>query len=663
MNTAYTGQILWVDLTERRWWTEQLPEETYRRFLGGYGLGIKVLFDRMAPGVDPLGPDNVLGFIPGLLTGIGTPFSGRFMVVGKSPLTGGWGDANCGGYFGPELKRSGYDALFVVGQASEPVYLWLNRGEVEIRSASHLWGKDALEAERLLKAEHGGQAAVIGQSGERLSLISGIVNDRGRIAARSGLGAVMGSKQLKAVVCKAHLPAPKADMEAFKESARFISDPVRAALAPKPWQDKLMRYVQPLLAKLAGHVALPGGAAGNSTILRLWGEQGTTSTTDLSAQSGDSPVRNWTGAGVTDFPYQRAARLSDHNAIQYNTKSYGCSACPLHCGAIIHVEKSPYTPLPEGHRPEYEALAALGSNILCDDLEAAIEGNERCNRYGLDVISAGATVAWAIESFERGLITREMTDGVELRWGNPEAMLYLIDIMGERRGPLGDLLADGVKRAAERLGHGSDAWAVHVGGQELPMHDPRSTPSYGTTYVADPTPGRHTAGTLAMVETGFAHPLFGNLPQYPVKRYQYTGKGPLHAQHSNAWQVGTNLGLCQFSQFVGALPYVQMLKAGTGWTVSEAELLQTGERIQNLRQCFNVREGLTPADFQLPKRLLEPTAKGPNAHVHLDMDALRADYFQAMDWDLLDGRPSAAKLKELGLTEALQSLYAEESAG
>lgn len=658
MPNAYAGQVLWVDLTNRRWWTESVPETVYRQFLGGYGLGAKLLFDRLQPGVDPLGPENILGFVPGLLTGMGAPFSGRFLVVGKSPLTGGWGDSNCGGYFGPELKRSGYDGVFVTGKADEPVYLWLHKGQVEIRPADHLWGKDALEAERLLKEEHGGQVAVIGQAGEQLSLISGVVNDRGRIAARSGLGAVMGSKLLKAVVCKGHLPIPKADAAAFKEAAKAVVDPIRAATDPKrDWQDKIMRYVKPALAWAVGKVAVPSAAAGKSTVLRLWAAQGTTSTAALSAMGGDSPVKNWAGVGVTDFPYAKAAKVSDDNAIKYNTRHYACSACPLHCGAIIKVEDTPYEPLPEGHRPEYEALAALGSNLLIDDLEAIIEGNERCNRYGLDVISAGTAVAWALEAYERNLPIRAMTGGVELRWGSPEAMLYLIDLMGTRSGELGDLLADGVKRAAQRLGHGSEDWAIHVGGQELPMHDPRLTPSYGTTYVSDPTPGRHTAGGLAMVETGMKEPIFGDFPQHSVRRYQYTGKGQLHAQHSNARQVGTSLGLCQFSEFVGTLPYTLMVKAGTGWEVSPEELLQTGERIQNLRQAFNVREGLTPSDFQLPKRILSALPAGPTGGVKIDIAALRDDYFRAMDWEPATGRPSAEKLRELGLEEALAALY------
>jgi aldehyde:ferredoxin oxidoreductase len=652
------GRVLWVDLTARRSWEESLPEDVYRAFLGGYGLGVRILYERMQHGVDPLGPANILGFVPGLLTGTGTPFSGRFAVVCKSPLTGGWGDANCGGFFGPELRRCGYDGLFVIGASEQPVYLTLHKGQVEFRDATDLMGMDAPSCEAELQRRHGAnwQSAVIGPAGENLSLISGIVNDRGRLAARSGVGAVMGSKRLKAIACKGHIPVSKADIEAFKTATQAVMQAMKPAEPePKNLMMKLMTNPPPLVARLVGrlglHIKFP-----HPTVVWSMANQGTPANLVLSTESGDAPVRNWQGVSSRDFPFERARKISDAQATQFNTNFYACSACPLHCGAEVKMD-DPQWQIDEGHRVEYESVAGFGANLLIDNLKAIQYAHHLCNLYGLDVISTAATVAFAFECYERGLITDAETEGLALRWGDAPAMLELIHRMARRQG-IGAVLADGVKLAAERIGKGAEAFAMHAGGQELPFHDPRLTPSFATTYLTDPTPGRHTAGGAHTVEVAYANlPFPMDLPK--VRRWDYDGKGPVHAALAKAKQIQMAVGLCEFSDHAGTFPYELMIRGATGWTVSGEELLTIGDRIQTLRQAFNCREGIRPDHWQLPDRAVgrPPLEEGPTKGVTVDVDRMARGYYQAMEYDPATGLPSEAKLRRLGLDEAADELY------
>ncbi|MBC7343692.1 MAG: aldehyde ferredoxin oxidoreductase family protein [Clostridia bacterium] len=659
MPHGFMGKILWVNLTTGEITTEEVGEGIYRQFLGGYGLGAKILFDRMPAGAHPLGPENILGFVPGLLTGSGIQFTGRYMVVGKSPLTGGWGDANSGGFFGPELKKCGYDGVFVVGQSPYPVYLWLHDGEAEIRDASHLWGKDTYETEDTLRQELGDKirVACIGPAGEKMSLLAGIFNDRGRTAARSGLGAVMGSKKLKAIACKGHLNVTRANPELFKQVNQFISLGLKT---PNALDKALLKYGKPFLPLMIKFMGPYKPTVGQT--VQAMSEQGTTSTLAMSVECGDSPVKNWAGSGVKDFPWSRSSKISDVNACKYNVKKYNCFSCPLGCGAIIKMDNPKY-PIPEAHRPEYETLSAFGPNILNDNLESIMQINDLCNRYGLDSIGTGSAVAWAFEAFEKHILTREDTGGLVLAWGNYVAAVKLTEMIGKREG-LGELLADGAKRAAERVGKGSEAFAMHAGGQDLPMHDPRLNPSFATAYMTDPTPGRHTTGGAQWAEAGLSGAIFGNLklPKGGLKRYQYKGRGAIHAALSNSAQVMNCLGFCYFTTYIGRFPYSAIVQAVTGWQVTDEELMRTGERIQNLRQAFNVREGIKPQDFRLPDRAIgkPPLESGPLAKITIDIDTMAREYYQAMQWNLSDGRPSLNKLKELGLDSVIAALYPEE---
>lgn len=656
---AVTGNILIVDLSSGETRVEHPQPDTYRKFLGGQGLGVDYLFRNMPAHADPLGPENILGFLPGLLTGSSAYFSGRYSVVAKSPLTGTWGDANSGGFFGPELKRAGFDAVFIHGKAKKPVYLWIKDGEVEIRPADKLWGLDITETLNALKVELGDKslrAAAIGPAGEKLSLISAVINDYGRAAARSGIGAVMGSKNLKAVVVRGKGKIELADKNELLSVNRSLAD--RMKKKPSSFGKILGVILQPILPLLLRRGGMPMPDV--PTMVEGFGKHGTSMLASGSSEMGDMPIKNWSGVGYRDFPMRtRSSKISDENVYRYAKKKYACANCALGCGALLDVEEGPYA-IENEHRPEYETLGSFGGMILNDNIESIIKANGICNAYGLDTISAGGTIAFAFECYEKGLLTKEQTDGLELNWGNHEAAIAALEKLAKREPGLGELLADGVKVAAEKIGNGAEQYAIHVGGQELAMHDPRLNPSFGTTYVTDPTPGRHTQGGAGFNEFGL--PLITlpgiEIPQTP--RREFSGKGKAHAIGSKAVETMDALGICEFSSMAGEYPYLGIINAATGWGITAEEFLETGERIQDLRQAFNVREGFKPSDFVLPARVLgkPPLETGPNAKVTIDIETMSNEFFREMQWDPTSGRPSRARLIELGLDYVAEQIHA-----
>lgn len=649
MASAYMGKILRVDLSEKRITEESVPDRIYRRFLGGYGIGIRFLYQWMKPGTDPLGPDNIIGFLTGFLTGTGAISSGRFTVVAKSPLTGTWGDSNCGGKFGPQLKRAGYDGVFITGKSDRPVYVFLDDGKAEIRDAGDLWGKDSCETEKILKAALGNkvEVACIGQSGEKLSLISCVMTDRGRAAGRSGLGAVMGSKNLKAVVVWGKQKVQVANRDELNRLNKTIKEAVDRR--PGPLTKMMAKVMMPMLPFLARRkVTFPSPP---EIVADIFGTYGTCGVTASAAALQDSPIKNWKGT-QKDYPMSLAARVSDEAVIRYEKKKYGCSGCPVKCGGIIEQNSGPYALSEESHKPEYETISAFGSLCLNDNLEAIILANDICNRYGLDTISAGATIAFAIECFEEGIISEQDT-GVALKWGDAEGIVSLLKLLAEREG-FGDLLADGVKAAASQIAKGSDEYAMHVGGQELPMHDPRLNPGYGATYVVDPTPARHTAGTAALAEMG-AQMEMVSLPK--LDKHDYSRKGEANMPCVNVNSVITCAGLCQFPTYMmKRYPLVELVNAATGWDTDLDDLLKTGERIQMLRYCFNLREGFKPDDFRLPARVRgNPSMTyGPLKNITLDEDAMAKSCLRQMGVDEVTGEPHPNKLEELDLANLIQ---------
>jgi aldehyde:ferredoxin oxidoreductase len=603
MAGGYMGKILSVNLSDGTTRTESLDEKVLRDFIGGYGVGARLLYDRVKPGIDPLGPDNILGFITGPLTGTPAPTGARYVAVGKSPLTMTWGDANSGGDFGPYLKFAGFDGVLFSGISPRPVYLLLDDGKAEIRDAGRLWGQDTHETESSLQAEHGADSRVscIGPAGEKMSLISCIITARGCAAGRSGLGAVMGAKKLKAIVARGGRAVPLADAAAVEALRRqyltAMNDPESPAY---PHFSAFRKY------GTANHAA-------------------------RSAHSGDSPVKNWGGIGVVDFPDNSGIEA---DAVTANLEKHiGCWHCPVACEGSLKAGTGEYRYPAGTRRPEYETLASFGCNCLNNDTESIAMANYLCNRYGLDTISAGTAIGFAMECYEKGLISRKDTDGIDLKWGNHRAIIAMTEKMGRREG-FGDVLADGVKIAAEKIGKGAEEFAVHIGGEELGMHDPKQMPptvgnvaSAAARYQMDPTPGRHTQG-------------FG-----PTS----------FAQHALS-----SAGLCYFGRMGPYLP--GFLKAVTGMDYTEDEVMKAGERILTMRHAFNLRDGINPLDRKVHPRIVgkPPFETGPLAGVTADIEAQVYWNLGAMDWDRFTTKPSRRKLLWLGLDDVANVLWPQK---
>jgi len=648
MPGGYVGRYCIVDLTKETTKVVEPGEEFYRKYLSGYGLGAAVITECQLPGIHPLSPEANLGFCSGLLTGSGAPFSGRFMVVGKSPLTGGWGDANAGGVLSQELKRTGYDAVFFTGAARKPVWVYVTGENIEIKDASSFWGKDTVETEELIKNElgdRGVQVASIGVSGEKCSLISGIVTDSGRIAARSGLGAVMGSKKLKAVAVRGNRQVPVAQPDIVKAiNGKFLKDYGKSKTA-----DKLTVRFMHLLGQIIARTGISVQVQ-PSTLREVLRRYGTSGLTVYSALVGDMPIKNWNGVGYLDYPIDSATKTSGESVVRYQKRRYACQACPLGCGSIIDIQKGRYKDT-DGHRPEYETLGAFGGLILHDDLDAIIEINEMCNRAGIDTISTGASVAFAVECFENGIIDEKMTGGLNLGWGKTEEIVKLTEMIIHREG-FGDTLADGVKRASGKIGKVSEKFAVHAGGQELPMHDSRLDPGFAIAYQCEPTPGRHTISAYLYAS------LFGVKKKSPQARRMVQRAKGKDAKNAQLYAAGTFYmqllncsGMCLFGALTGSLPVVEYLNAVTGWDLTADEYFRIGERVLSLRKAFNMREGVKTEDQKLNDRAIgkPPLSKGPLKGVTIDIDSLQKEFFKTVGWDPMKGGPTQEKMKELGI--------------
>jgi aldehyde:ferredoxin oxidoreductase len=617
MANGFMGKMLFVDLAKKKITEETLDEKTGRDFLGGYGLGARVIFDRQKAGVDPLGPDAILGFVTGVLTGTQALGGSRYVVVGKSPLTGGWGDANSGGNFGPYLKFAGYDAVFFTGISPKPAYLYIENGKAELRDAAHLWGKDTFDTEDILRKELGKdvELACIGPSGESVSLISAVMNNKGRAAGRSGLGAVMGSKKLKAIALKGTMKIPMPDEKAANEMRRR-------------------------------HLANLGPRAG------FMRDFGTAGLFNMACESDDAPCKNWAGASVIDYPAFK--NLGGDKVLEKRERGYGCWHCPIACGGIMKPSSGgEYEYSAESHKPEYETLAMFGSNILNDNLDSIIKLNDICNRYGLDTISAGAAVAFATECYAAGIISKKDTEGIDLTWGNHQAIVAMTEKIGKREG-LGNILADGVKFAAKKIGKGSEKFAMHIGGQEFPAHDSRGGPAFAIAYGAEPAPGRHTQGGEGPLPAGA-------LPEPNFDRSAYKGRGAFHKMGSSICQAYNAAGICMIVLGDGYNHFDQLIEAFrtiTGWDFTKEEMIKTGERINAMRQAFNAREGVkTP--WKYPDRMLgiPPKQAGPRKGITVKEPDISAEYYQALDWDTRTGKPSKKRLEELGLADVAKVLY------
>jgi aldehyde:ferredoxin oxidoreductase len=608
---GYMGKILRIDLTKGRVETEKLDENLARKFIGGSGLGTKILSDETGAETDPMGPENRLIFMTGPFAATPVITSGRHHMVTKSPLTGAYTESDTGGTWGPSLKRAGFDGIVVTGKAAKPVYLWVGDGKAEIRDASKFWGMDTYVLDEAIRKETHQEAVVasIGPAGEKGVRYASILNDgkEARAAGRGGSGAVMGSKNLKAVAVYGKMKVEIADPEGLRASLKEIS---------------------PMVAKNTEGMRKHGTSGGLASFEAL----------------GSLPLQNWKYQGRWE---QGAAKIAGPAMTEkILTGNYFCERCVIGCGRKVKVDKGPFAPV-EGAGPEYETLAMLGSLCLVDDIEAIAKANEICNRYGMDTISTGATIAFAMEAYEKGILTKKDTGELELLWGRGDVMVKMVEKIAKREG-LGQLLGEGVRTAAEKLGKNSVEFTTDVKGQEMPAHDPRCFNAGAVGYATINRGACHLGFThvfervLTMPEIGIDQPL----PRLEVK-----GKGEVAAKTQNIMGLFDSLKLCKFSMFGGLkmTPILAWYNMVTGNSMTMEEFLKAGERIFNLKRMYNVRCGISRKDDTLPARFLTLKHEGEGLNPNLPpLGELLYDYYKFRGWNE-EGIPTPEKLKELGL--------------
>ena len=620
------GKILHVNLSTGSTHIETPGDDFYRLLVGGRAVVAYFLLRDLDPGADPLSPDNLLIFAPGILQGTNLPGAGRHGVGGKSPLTGAIGSSEAGGWWGHEFKRAGFDALVVRGRAAAPVYLWIKDGQVEIRPATHLWGQLTAPVERALRAELGDErvrVAQIGPAGENRVLYAAIMHDVNRAAGRNGLGALMGSKNLKAVAVRGTLSVPVA-----------VRPPVTA----------VSRWLGENYKTLAAWATSPG--RGTQDSLAHW------------SYVGALPTRNFDQPQLAE-----AALLSgERNYAMFLKERDTCQACPITCKQVFeHEAENPYQKLnPEYGGPEYEAMAALGATCLVTDNLAVAKANELCNAYGLDVISTGASIGFAMEAFERGLLTEADTGGLAYRWGDGALLVRSVELIGQREG-FGAFLADGVARMSARLGPGTDDFNLTVKGQELPMHEPRLKHVLGVGYAVAPVGADHmmnvhdtdftTEGdSLRRVNEGMARSVGPLRPSDLGEDKLQVFYHELNWMHFQDCAVNCHFYPYHYHHLAAALSGV------TGVEFSVADVLAVGARAQTLARLFNLREGFTADDDKLPKRVMRAFKSGPLAGVALTAESFawaRRRYYELMQWEPDTGVPLPAGLEALGLPQLL----------
>ena len=608
---GYMGKILRVDLTKGRVDVEALDESQAKKYIGGSGLATKILNDETGPQTDPLGPENRLIFMTGPFAATPVITSGRHHMVTKSPLTGAYTESDTGGTWGPYLKRAGFDGIVVTGKSSKPVYLWVTEGKAEIRDASRFWGVDTYDLDEAVRKETHNDAVVasIGPAGEKGVRYASIMNDgkEARAAGRGGSGAVMGSKNLKAVAVYGKYQVEMADPEGLKASLKEIS---------------------PMVAKNTEGMRKNGTAGGLATFEAL----------------GSLPLQNWKYQGRWEKGAAQIAGPAMTEKIL--TGNYFCERCVIGCGRRVKVDKGPFAPV-EGAGPEYESVAMLGSLCLVDDIEAIAKANEICNRYGMDTISAGAAIAFAMEAYEKGIITKKDTGELELLWGRGDVMVKMTEKIGKREG-LGKLLGEGVRIAAEKLGKNAVEFSIQVKGQEMPAHDPRCF-NAGAVGYATINRGACHLGFTHVFERVLSMPEIG--VDQPLPRLEVKGKGELAAKTQNIMGLFDSLKLCKFSMFGGLkmTPILAWYNMVTGNSATMDEFLKAGERIFNLKRMYNVRCGISRKDDTLPSRFLTLKHEGEGLTPNLPpLGELLSDYYKYRGWSE-EGIPAPEKLKELGL--------------
>jgi len=612
MGEGFAGKILNVDLSEQKILKEPLKTEKVKGYIGGKGYAARLLWERTPANFNPLGPENIIILATGPLTGTLCP-STRMCIVTKSPLTGTFDDSYVGGHFGHELKFAGYDFIVISGKSEEPVYIWIDDENVEIENAEWLWGKDTFETEERVREKHKDRTirvACIGPAGEKLVRYAHVNVDLYRQAARGGIGAVMGAKNLKAVAVRGSGSVNVKDSVRFEELALEAYEAIDR-------NDSLYT-------------------------MKRWG---TGRSVLFSNDQCLYPTRNYQAT-----TFEGAENLSGE-AMERKlwVKGKACFGCPIHCGHLAVVKSSDYAgTIVEG--VEYETTALLGADCGVDNLAAVAHANMLCDKLGLDTLSTGATIAWAMECYEKGILTDKDTDGLKLNFKNHNAMNKMIVKIARREG-IGDLLAEGVKRASEKIRKGSDKFAMHVKGLELPGWAIRAAPSMGLAYATADRGGCHQRAWPIAYELGSKTPDGRRL-----ERYGTEGKASVTKHDQDLTAALYSLVACDFATgAIGATRYINLLNAATGWTYNMERFMETGERIWNLIRAFNLREGIRKEDDTLPPRIFEEPLPSGIAKGRLlprkDFEKMRNDYYELRGWDIKTGMPTYEKLKKLGLED------------
>jgi len=623
MDNAFMGNILRVNLTTGEILAEELRWDWVDHFIGGAGLATRYLYDELPQGADPLGAENPLIFMTGPLTGTASASASRYSVVAKSPQTGIWGQANSGGSFGPELKRSGYDGIIFSGISSYPVYLQIIDGTAELRDAQSLWGKTVPETEEFIQeaAPQKVTIASIGPAGENLVRYAAIMNNKHRAAGRCGLGAVMGSKKLKAIACAGKQPICLADERSFREIARHQVELV------------------------------------NESILKVGFDAfGTNMLSDMVNVRGGYPTMNWQHGDFEQIDEVNAQALTDKVFVE----GVSCFACPIACGRGTEIKTGKWRGN-KGEGPEYETTNTLGAMCGIADMEAITMANYKCNEYGLDTISTGSTIAFAMECYQRGALNLEQTGGLALNFGDADLLVEMVEMIALREG-VGDLLAEGTRVMAERIGEGIDHYAMQVKGLELPSYDPRAAKITGLGYVTANRGGDHMTGYIQ-------GPTFLDAPFLIVEESSVRdpfSANPEEAQvlidMEDALTVFDAIGGCKFMGILlTAEDIVGLISSATGWDFSVADFRLSGERIYNLTRALTAREGVSRSADILPARLTQdPLPAGPAEGMLIEsetLEELKDAYYEKRGWDHVLGIPSADKLRQLALDDLIADMW------
>jgi len=601
------GRTLIVDLPRNKVSVEPTRLDYATLYLGGSGLACRLLLDMVDSATNPLGPDNPLIFATGPLVGTAAPDCGRYVACARSPLTGIWGEANSGGIFGPKMKFAGFDAIIIRGQAKSPVYLNVADGDAEIKDARYLVGVDAKQAQNLVKKEigdSGASVACVGRAGENLVKYAAIMNDWNRAAGRTGMGAVMGSKKLKAVAVsgteRVPVANPKRFMDVLKAASTFIRE---------------------------------------SALTQVFQLAGTTNGADYFNELGAMPSRYFTKGGFEGVYEIDGVAMKD----KILTGTTTCFGCPIRCGRVVTIKEGKYS-IGEVDGPEYETICGFGPNIGNADLEGISYANNLCNLYGLDTISTSVAIGFAFYLFERGILTAADTGGLNLDWGNIDSAIQLIELIAERRG-IGGVLAEGVRALGQK--YGVPEYAVHVKGLELPFHDPRGLNGMAIGYAAGSRGACHNSSSVYLVEAGQIVPELGIMTHDPKTD---DGKAELAARSENLRAVYNSMIMCIFAN--PPVEHVaQLIETATGRAFELEDLMLYGERMVALKRVFNNRMGMTRKDDALPQLLMKPLSEGGAKGNTPDLERQLREYYSFRGWDPETGRPSKAKLNKLGVGE------------